>query len=239
MLPSIESNVVDGSKRRYDLELMRPFRPDLRPRSQIVADRDEVPLRVLVSRIINDLNPYNPQAAQIIDMRVDFSIDPSEFLKQARHEQQKALIYLKYLAVAEEALKKGEKLRNDEADPRWQANYDLVLAQIVAYQARIYEYGAGLEHFIQKPKVAPPTKGPELVLDTWDIQTRAEVLTKESVPYIDRAKALFQQVIKTYPGTPWAARAEWELARGFGVDVVPDYEPPFPKITTPIPIPKL
>jgi hypothetical protein len=30
----------------------------------------------------------------------------------------------------------------------------------------------------------------------------------------------------THAGTPWAERAQWELNRGFGVELVPDYEAP-------------
>ena len=43
-----------------------------------------------------------------------------------------------------------DEARQHEASPRWQANYDLLYAQLIAYQARMYEYGAYLEEFLQK-----------------------------------------------------------------------------------------
>ena len=68
-----------------------------------------------------------------------------------------------------------------------------------------------------------------------------ELLTeKESRPYIDRANELFKQLIADHPGTPWAARAEHEMKRGYGVDLYPEYDFPIPPYTGPlIPIPKL
>ena len=124
---------------------------------------------------------------------------------------------------AEQALLAAAKLREQEADPRWQANYDLILAQLVAYQARIYEYGVALDAFIAKPKTAPAQKG-QRFLASWRIHTMKQVRTEEAKPYIDRARSMFSEIKNEHPGSPWAARANWELARGFGVDVRPNYD---------------
>jgi hypothetical protein len=240
MLPSVETNLVRGDKRRYELEAMRAYRPDLRARIDVLADRDRYPLRTLLWTVISDLNPYNPQSARVIEMRVEFSLDPATFLQQARREQEKAILYLRYLAEAEKVLAQADHVRQQEANPRWQGNYDLIYAQTIAYQARIFEYGASLEAFIQNPKIVPLTKSPNLRLVNWDITTRKQTLTGDiSQPYIDRATELFKAVIQNHPGTPWAARADWELKRGFGVDVVPDYEPPYIQVSNPIPVPIL
>jgi hypothetical protein len=136
-------------------------------------------------------------------------------------------------------MEQGQKLREQEADPRWQANYDIIYAQIVAYQARIYEYGAGLNPYLAKPPYAPATKSPNLVLVHWDVATRKETLTEESKPYIEKATGLLKNVMEAYPGTPWAARAQWELARGFGVHLVPDYDEPYINDPKAMPPPKL
>jgi len=191
--------------------------------------------------VVYDLNPYNPVAEKIIVMRVEFSIDPQTFVQQARHEQGKAIVYLDYLARAEKEVAKLARARRNEASPRWQANYDLIYAQIVAYQARMYEYGAALEDFINKPKTAPRTRKPNLVHVNWDITTRQSIRTGEKVqPYIDRATSMFKQIVTEHAGTPWAARARNELERGFGIELVPDYEPPDKPYTgTLIPIPKM
>ena len=141
----------------------------------------------------------------------------------------------------QKALEKGAVHRRDEADPRWQANYDLIYAQLIAYQARIWEYGASLEAFIKNPSVVPLTKPPDLHLVHWNVAVRKETLTKESKPYIERAREVFELVMQNHPGTPWAARADGELTRGFGVDFQPEYHRPdrSPPGGVTVPIPKL
>jgi hypothetical protein len=239
MLPSLETNLVHGQKRNYDMEA--PYYPDLRSRMEVKAEIDQSPLRTMLEKVIYDLNPYNEQAAKIIVMRVEFSIDPQDLLKQIRQEQAKAIIYIDYLAKAERTVAAMEHLRKQEPSPRWQGNYDVLYAQLVAYQARMFEYGAYLEEFAANPKIAPRTRPPNLTHVQWDIRTRQKIITGEKVqPYIDRATAMFKAVIANHPSTPWAARAEYELQRGFGVELIPDYDGPHPIPTGPvIPIPKL
>tara|TARA_R110002049_G_scaffold27321_2_gene94064 strand:+ start:165866 stop:167767 length:1902 start_codon:yes stop_codon:yes gene_type:complete len=238
MLPTVEEDLVRAEKVDYDLEALRPYRPDLRARAEVYADRDEFPLRTLIWRVIQDLNPYAEDSKGVVEMRMEFSLDPQEFVQQARQEQGKAKLHLQYMAKAERALLEGKKLREQEADPRWQANYDLILAQLVAYQARIYEYGVALEEFMAKPKTAPPKKG-ELVLQNWDIRTVKPIRTEKAKPYIDRAKAMFAEIKMYHPGSPWSARADWEMKRGFGVDLRPEYDVKYSKVENAIPIPKL
>ena len=242
MLPSLESDLVRGEKRKYELDIMRPYRPDLRRRDEILGDRKKYPLRAMIWQCIYDLNPYqSPEVARQIEMRLHFSLQHDEFVKQARIEQNKAKNYLIYLARVQSALEGALQHRQQEADPRWQANFDLIYAQLIAYQARIWEYGAACEAFIRNPQTASSTKSPNLVLQDWRISTRKETLTEESKPYIDRAIELFDVVIENHPGTPWAQRAQWERNRGFGVHFEPHYDLPIKPLPTenPMPVPKL
>jgi hypothetical protein len=242
MLPSIETNLVRGKKRRFELEAMRLYAPDMRSRELYLVDRDKSVFRQVLWKVITDLNPYNPEAAKIINMRVHFSPQPAPFLKQAGLEQKKAIIYLKYMARAIEAIEKIKPLREREYSPRWQANYDLLYAQLLAYTARIYEYGAYLEHFKRNPKIVPMRKQPNLRLVHWRITTRQETITGETIkPYVEKSTALLKQIMDEHAGTPWAARAKHELARGFGVELFPYYRRPLPNIPPGklIPVPKL
>jgi hypothetical protein len=242
MLPSLESALVRGEKRRYELDIMRPYRPDLRARAEALSDRKRYPLRSVIWQCIYELNPHEgPEIARQVEMRVHFSTNYEQFVQQAQIEQGKARRFLVYLARVQEILEDGSQFREEEADPRWQANYDLIYAQLVAYQARIWEYGAALEAFINEPKVAPLTKPPDRHLVHWDVVVRKPIRTEESKPYIERATELFQIVIDNHPGTPWAARAQNELQRGFGVDFHPDYHRTYydPPGGVTIPVPKL
>lgn len=238
MLPSIEEDVVGRHKESYATEALRPYRPDLRARVEVLADRAEFPLRTLIWSVIQDLNPYEPSNRKAIEMRMNFSIEPQEFIAQARREQEKAKMHLRYMAEAEKALLDGSLLREQEADPRWQANYDIILAQLVAYQARIYEYGVALDAFIAKPKTTEPMRGNRRHVN-WDIRTVKRTLTEDAKPYIDRATSMFEQIQLDHPGSPWAARARWELQRGYGVDLYPEYRLPYRSVSNPMPVPKL
>jgi hypothetical protein len=239
MLPSLEANLVRGEKRNYDMEA--PYFPDLRSKLENKGDIDRSPLRLMLEKTIYDLNPYNAAVQPKIEMQVEFPIQLEQFVRAARREQGKAIVYLQYLGQMEKIVGKLERERKDEASPRWQANYDLLYAQLVAYQARMYEYGACLEDFIKNPQTAPLTRPPNLTHIHWDIRTRQSLREPEKVkPYIDRASVMFKQILQDHAGTPWAARAEHELKRGFGVELIPDYDRPHP---TPsgqlIPVPKL
>ena len=52
---------------------------------------------------------------------------------------------------------------------------------------------------------------------------------------IKNALDSFRNLAERYPGTPWAARAAWELSRGFGMTFQERYIPPPPPRTTPVP----
>ncbi len=238
MLPSVETNLVGAYKHKYEMEALRPYRPDLRARIEVFADRDQYPMRTLIWQVIQDLNPHNKSAQKAVELRMEFSLNPQQFIEQTRQEQTKAKMHLQYMAEAEKRLLGGAKLREQEVDPRWQANYDLILAQLVAYQARTYEYGVALDDFIRQPKTAPPMRNQKQLVH-WDIRTVPKIRTEDAKPYIERAKKLFAEVQKNHPGSPWSARAEWELRRGFGVDLGPDYHVPYVKVANPIKPPKL
>lgn len=240
LLPSVETNIVRGEKRRYELQQLRRYKPDLRARAEIFFDRDETPLRLMLWKIIHDLDPHNPQSKDVTEVRVHFSPDPQQFVTQMNTQIPRAKILLGYLAAAANVLEKNRELRSQETEIRWQANYDLLLAQLVAYQARLYEYTAYLQYFMQNPQVVPLTKPPNLRLTYWDIRTRKETITGEVIePYVAKATELFKAIIEDHPGTPWAERARWELRRGYGVDLQPVYEPPYVNVSNPQPLPKL
>ncbi len=240
MLPSLEAKLVRGEKRRYELEAMRGYLPDLRARMEIVKDRDKSKLRTICWKIISDLNPYNPNCAEVIELRYRFSIKVKEFVAQVGKEKGKARIYLKYLDYAAKELEKIKRYREEEPSPRWQANYDLLYAQLLAYKVRVYEYGVYLDNFVKHPQTAPLTKKPNLHMIDWHLGTRKETLTGDlTKPFIEHANKLFASIAKSHPGTPWGTRAQWEKGRGYGVRLYPYYEPPYKKVKNPTPIPKL
>jgi hypothetical protein len=244
MLPSPEIDLVERDDRKYALAALRPYLPDLGPRDQYLASRDASLLRSTLWKVINDLNPYDPQKTKIIELRMQFSADPAAFAAEAREELDKAAIYVTYLDAAEKALAEQRRTRDGDPLPRWRANYDLLYAQVMAYKVRIYEYGAYLTEFLKQPKPVPLRMPPNLTLGRWDVAHRSQTTTGElTAETIEKSAKLFQQIVAEHAGTPWAARAEWELARGFGIELqeiyYPPPSPPGPGVRVTIPIPKL
>src|SRR4029077_19521666 len=113
------------------LQAMRPYMPDLGPRHKYANERDKSELRRTIWKVINDLNPWNPEIAKYIEMQHYFSLKPQEFIAQAAAEQEKAKQYVIYLDQAEKALDKLKSRRDNEPSPRWRANYDLLFAQVL------------------------------------------------------------------------------------------------------------
>jgi hypothetical protein len=228
MLPSPEARVFRRDATKFEFEQMRPYLPDLRSREQYVQERDYSPLRSLIWKVINDLNPYKPEIARYINLKQAFAADPGRRASEIDAELNKAKTYIEYLTAAEKAMKEAAKHRDREKSPRWRAHYDLILAQIIAYRARVFEYGIYLQAFKTQPKpFDPPT--PKRVLDYWDLRERGKTLGAEKTqPDIDEATRLFNAVIQQYPGTPWATRAAYELRRGWGIDLVAIYRNPNP-----------
>jgi hypothetical protein len=222
MLPSPEAAVFRRDMTKFDFEQMRPYLPDLRSRDQYVQERDYSPLRSLIWKVINDLNPYKPEIARYINLRQTFAPEPGARASQIDIELNKAKTYIEYLNAAEKAMREAAKHRDREKSPRWRAHYDLILAQIIAYRARVFEYGIYLQAFKTQPKPFDPSRQ----LRDWDMRERGKILGAEKTqPDIDEATRLFAAIIKEYPGTPWATRASFELSRGWGVDLVPEYVP--------------
>ncbi len=251
MLPSVETNLVRGEKRRYELEAMRGYQPDLRSREAIFRDRDMSEMRqVLYTVIMRDLNPWDEQAKKHIQMRRYWSPNFETFKRQVVEETAKARIYSQYLEAAVEKLDQIRRLRNEDPDMRWRANYDLTYAQLLAFRVRLAEYVAFFHDFVENPRVVPMTKQANwlgkrqaVTLQHWRLRTRKTTLTDEQTEATrNRANELLAEVSTNHPGTPWDARAKWELRRGYGVDVYPYYEGPYREIPSGekrIPIPKL
>ncbi|WP_197442365.1 vWA domain-containing protein [Lignipirellula cremea] len=245
MLPGIEVDIVRGDDREYALEAIRPYKPDLRSRAEVITAMQGKPLQQVLTKIVQDLNPYREGAAKIMEARMLFSPRVDQLGVQMAQELEKARIFLTYLDAAAKTLEQAKVLRHD-SDRRRQANYDLMYAQVLAYTARRYEYIAACDHFVRNPPEAPPMEKPGFLrFEGWRVHGNKELLAPDvTQSYVDRSTEMFNQIIAEHPGSPWAARAEWELSRGFGITVKAGgydyYGPDRNPFTGPkIPVPKL
>ncbi len=234
MLPSPEVQLLNRSNRKYALEALRPYLPDLSSRSDYAFERDKSELRAVVWKIISDLNPWNHQISRQLELpRGSFSIQPSEFNKQALDCIEHAKRVVIYLQEAEKALDKVKPLKDRESSPRWRANFDLIYAQVLGYQVRWFEYGAYLDAFREQPKPIKNVLGPTRPTNGWSLAFRKETISDiVNGERRERSEEILRQVIREHEGTPYAVRAQWELGRPFGVTLNEHHAPP-PTVNVP------
>lgn len=242
MLPSVEAELIGGEKRRYDAITMHDYSPDLRSREEILVDSQRRPLRKLIWKIVEDLDPERPKAASMMRLRTTFPGDLDPFRRQTQESLGRAQLFLGGLERAFKALEDQEPARQREKSLRWQANYDLARAQVPACAARVYLYRVALEDGMKKLIVTPPALADGRQLAAWRLrESRKAPFDKVTTKLLEQAKKAYLAVVENHPGTPWAARAEWELRRDFnhaggssgavagsiqGFELVPEYRAP-------------
>jgi hypothetical protein len=229
MLPSPEVNLVGRrADLVYDADAMRPYLPDLSDRRDYESERDKSQMRAVVWKVIVDLNPYDKTHGSKIGVQTsNFSIDRAKFATQAQTQMKRAQDMIMYLQAAQKAMETVAPLKAREVSPRWRANYELIYAQTLAYQARLQEYGWYLAEFMKTPKPITNNLGPARPTNEWNVGTVKRLLKPEiTQPLRDKADELFREVVKNHPGTPWSARAEIELKRGYGIELYEGFEDP-------------
>lgn len=229
LLPTPEANLWRRDDRNYDADAMRPYLPDLAARADYARERDQQPLRATLWKVISDLNPYDKRLESLVQVRFwDWPIEPAAFAREADTNVKKAQTLIGCFAAAERALEAVRPQRARERSLRWRANYDVTYAQTIAYQARLYEYIAYVTGFVRNPKPIRNELGASRPTNSWDGRyvKRTVVAEPAVVKLRERSTELYRQVVADHPGTPWAARAEYELTRGFGCEFVEDYEDP-------------
>ena len=250
MLPGEEQNLNQVIDRRYDPQPMQHYRPDLRSRLEQVREMKSDPLKTLVTKIIYDLNPYQESVAEVIEIQQTFGRDWPVLRQQVRRQQAKTITYIQYLDRAIKTVEENRDLRDQSTSLRWQANYDLLYGQLLAYRARAFEYGAYLTNFVEQPQQPREEVPPYMEFRGWRLQTADSLSASEKTESdIALSQEVLQQVIEEHAGTPWATRAAWEIKRGFGVRLEPIFfdtrrlqnrPAPMPgQPTRPVQIPKL
>jgi hypothetical protein len=177
-----------------------------------IEQRNSSPLRQTIYAIIM-------QGKNFIYRR-EFPIDQAELVKAAIEEGEKATVRLNDLLAVQQRLESLKKVADREPEKRWQAHYELMLAQTVAFQCKAYEYRALMEAIQSNP---PHTKGPPAsdMMITWVVDHTKKPLApreKTAKKYAE-AERLLQAVIAKHPKTPWGDLAQDTLDRGFSVQL--------------------
>jgi hypothetical protein len=215
LLPSEENMRVRQREKAYSMKTLKEYVPDYRSRSDYFKQRSASELRTALAEVIEITKGFG--------YRRHFPIDLAELEPAMLAEVPVVRQRLEQLVALEARLRSLAKAREREPDRRWQAHYDLILAQIVAYQIKAYEYLACFDEMVARARQGKlvPSKMPvkdQLVVE-WVLNHSTETKAPPQETEKKRAEAerLLKEVIARHPNTPWADLAQDELNRGFSV----------------------
>jgi von Willebrand factor type A domain len=210
VLPSEEFMRIRQRERAYSSHQLKEYQPEYNSRKVYVQNRTKHPLRQFLFDIIGETKGYI--------YRRDFPIDPGELTQAAAAEIEKATVKLSQLLEVQRRLETMKQARDREPEKRWQAHYDLMLAQTVAFEVKAYEYRALMNQIIRKPPLPSKRPTPDLAI-TFVVDHAKEPLAPrtETAKKYAEAKRLLEDVIQKHPSTPWADLARDTLDRGFSV----------------------
>lgn len=130
-----------------------------------------------------------------------------------------------------QVLKRGERDRDQEVAPRWQAGYDLAMGRVIAVKVRTESYNA----LMASAKRGIAFRKPKS--NTWELTPSDEITVSTQLSNLaNKGRAMLQGVVDDHPGTPWALVAQRELSKPLGWQWVESYTPiapPAPRVTRP------
>jgi von Willebrand factor type A domain len=212
VLPSEEFMRVRRREQAYSITQLKEYLPEYDNRLTYVEKCNSSILRQTLHAILTE--------AKAFLYRRDYPIDSTELVKEAFPEIEKTTLKLNTLLQIQRRLEELRKLRDREPEKRWQAHYDLMLAQTVAFQVKAYEYRALMASIVKSPPVLKRQPAPDLVV-TWVVDHSKTPLAprNETAKKYAEAERLLKDVILRHPKTPWADLAQDTLDRGFSVQL--------------------
>jgi hypothetical protein len=215
LLPTAENERVRQIEKAYNYNDIRELSPDYEGRSAYIRRLNGSRLRTAIAQIIEQTRNFG--------MREEFPINPAEAMPAIVDSAMQARQRLAVIANVEKQLKALERDRDRDPERRWQANYDLMLAQLVYSQVKLTEYIALMESWAKeiqsgKPPVPQNKPGPDKIV-SFTIGHRPKRIAPAQLTdaKIEEAKKLFTKVQELYPNTPWADLSRDLQARGFSV----------------------
>lgn len=258
MLPGEEENLVGRAardKRHFDFLDMKEYQPRLEARRVYEETRAKSKFRTQIWNVIKTLNPHTDSQLNI--QHHHYKMEPAEFQKQGKEQFVRAW---RAMTLADQGLKMLEEikpLRDTESSSRWRANYDLATAQLLSYRVRLFQFMLAMD----KHAASPPAPA-DIKHNEWHIRRIPKMIVPDEAQFgrlkkgaklkIDReefldelkeqearSRKMYQYVIAEHPGTPWARRAERELAYGYGVTFVSHFwNPNYARVGKDIKFPK-
>lgn len=210
LLPSEENLRLRNKEKAYSITTLKEYLPGYESRVNYSERRNMSEFRRTLHEIIVTTRSFS--------FPHHFPIEPEKMIPAANTAGAQATERLNVLLAIQNRLEQMQKLRDREPDKRWQAHYDVMLAQIVAYQVKAYEYRACLAEMVRTRPEPSKRPTPQLSIE-WDLAHASEPKApkEETSKKYAEAIRLLKRVIELHPNTPWADLAKDELSRGLSV----------------------
>ena len=163
LLPSEENMRVRQREKAYSIKDLKEYVPTYDSRAAYLAIRNKSEFRRTMHDIIQLTRPKDGDPG--FTFRRHFPIDPAQLLPALQEAGLNATDKLNRLLAIQTRLEALERLRDRDPEKRWQAHYDLILAQIVAYQVKAFEYRACLEEMAAKPPRPSKMPNQDLIVE--------------------------------------------------------------------------
>lgn len=206
MLPWEEHQRVHLREKAYSILTLRAYAPDYDNRSAYIVSRERSRLRHALHESV--------EVTRHFALPLRFPYEPAPIVESLADAGAKAERQRTQLAAIEATLRALEHERDREPSRRWQAHYDLTLAQVVAFQITVREYRAAVVALRGKADTAQDDAPP-----AWEIthgRERQAPRDGTQAGY-DEAERLLQLVVERHPDTPWADLARTIRERGLSV----------------------
>ena len=210
VLPSEEFMRVRQREQAYSITQLKEYLPEYDNRLTYIERRDNSKLRRLMHDTVLESKAF-------IYRRV-FPVQPAEIIKAAVEEGEHATVKLAELLAIQKRLEQLAKYRERESEKRWQAHYDLMLAQTVAFQVKAFEYRALMASIAKAPPQTKHGSSPDTLV-IWVVNHSSEplALRNQTAKKYAEAERLLKEVIVRHARTPWADLAQDILNRGLSV----------------------
>lgn len=186
----------------FDPEVMHSYRPDYVSITEYQRRLSGSPMRQALIKASSQsrLEPMTRPQRRFV-RRTEAA------LANALTEAQKAAAKLEpRVNSIYETLRVGEKDRDSENVPRWQAGYDLALGRILATKVRTDSYNSMLAMAKRGMKFKNEKN------NTWVLKGSNEITAGSQLINLgEKARVYLERVIEEHPGTPWALLARREL----------------------------
>jgi hypothetical protein len=206
----------------FDEDVMRHYRPDYVSAEEYKREVNASNVRRAL--VTAALESQNEEIPAMVRPRTRFVKRDEAALANALSDAQRTPASLeqtitRLLAI----LKTGERDREKEAMPRWQAGFDLAIGRTLAANARTVGYNLMLAEVKRGKKFQNPKNNTWVLLPSKKVSVGTQIANDAA-----KAEEYLTRVVREHTGTPWAYLAQVELGDPLGWEWSETYTAPPP-----------